>query len=856
MIMRCLVVLIGSICLASASCVVGAEAHCSLSILPGDFTLTGPSARQSLVVERLEDGKFVGECSDKLQFTSTNPQVVKIEDGIAIPAGNGEATIRATAGEQSASIKVTVRDADKQVVPSFRNQVQPILAAAGCSSGACHGAAAGKSGFKLSLRGYDDEGDYRIITRHALGRRVLPADPAHSLLLLKPTAAVPHKGGERIKVGSPEYSLLAEWIASGTPGPRDGDARIASIEFVPRQIIVRPGAQQRLLVLAHFSDGTTHDVTRWAKYTAGDTTVATVEEGGKVRVMGMGEGPITAWFLSRIATATITVPFEQVVSAVHESSAHRSSANALTAHDVSVHESAAQDSAGHESTALQPSAHDSASLETSGRNFIDKLVLEKLRSLNLPPSRHSTDSEFIRRAFLDTIGILPTADEAKKFLADEAPDKRDRLIESLLARPEFVDYWTYKWSDLLLVSSKKLKAPGMWAYYNWIREQVAANTHWDDLARKIVTASGSTLENGAANFYLLHDDPTRMSETVSQAFLGMSINCAKCHNHPMEKWTNNQYFAMANLFARVRTKNATGDGNFIVFAAPEGDLVQPLTGRPQPPTPLDGTPIAMEASADRRTHLVNWLVSRDNPYFSRAITNRVWANFMGVGLVESVDDMRKTNPATNEALLAALSNHLADEKFDLKALMRTILQSDTYQRSSQPLAGNAADRHFYSHYYPRRMMAEVLLDSLSEVTGAPTAFKDFPSGTRAIQLPDSNVDSYFLKAFGRPDRNITCECERTAMPSMAQVLHIANGDTINQKLQAKGNRLEKLLASSASDEMLVQEAYLSALARYPSDEEKSQMTAALRAAKPSEKREVLEDIYWGILSSNRFLFNQ
>jgi Protein of unknown function (DUF1553)/Protein of unknown function (DUF1549) len=452
--------------------------------------------------------------------------------------------------------------------------------------------------------------------------------------------------------------------------------------------------------------------------------------------------------------------------------------------------------------------------------------------------------------------VLPTPEEVRQFLADASTDKRDKLIESLLERPEFVDYWSYKWSDLLLVSSRKLKPAGMWSYYNWVREQVAQNTPWDEFARKVVTATGSTLENGAANFYLLHDDPTTMSETASVALLGMSINCAKCHNHPMEKWTNDQYYGMANLFARVRTKNAPGEGNFIVFSAAEGDLVQPLTGKPQAPTPLDGKTAPIEKPGERRGHVADWLVSRENPYFSRAITNRVWANFMGVGLVEAVDDMRKTNPASNEKLLDALANHLADQKFDLKALMREILRSETYQRSSEVLPGNKADRRFYSRYYPKRLMAEVLLDALSQATGAPTQFKDYGPGTRAIQLPDSNVESYFLKAFGRPDRVITCECERTLMPSMAQSLHISNGDTINEKLRAKGNRVEKLLAEKAPDEKIVEEAYLAALSRFPTGEEKRQLVAALSEAKdPAAKREVVEDLFWSVLSTNAFLFN-
>ncbi|HWE94533.1 MAG TPA: DUF1549 domain-containing protein [Tepidisphaeraceae bacterium] len=781
-----------------------------IAVLPGDFTLAGPVARQTLLVEILHDGHAAGEAQD-VTLTSSDPNVVKIHGKTAVPVGSGKATLTATSGDRTATASVSVTAFDKPFVPSFRNDIQPMLMAGGCSSGACHGAAAGKNGFKLSLRGYDDEGDWRTLTRHAMGRRIDTADPVRSLLLLKPTAAVPHKGGERIKPGSIEYNLLAEWIASGAPGPRADDPRIERIEIVPPTVTLTPGAQQQLVVLAHFNDGRVQDVTRWAKYTAADTSVATVDDAGKVKVAGRGEAPIVAWYLSRLTTATVSVPLETSDPALFASAPRR--------------------------------------------NFIDDLVLEKLKSLNMPPSPRSSDGEFLRRAYLDTIGVLPTSDEARAFLADSAPDKRDRLIESLLNRPEFVDYWAYRWSDLLLVSSRSLRPAGMRAYYAWVRQQVADNTPWDQFARRVVTATGSTLENGAANFYLLHDDPSKAAETVSVAFLGMSVNCAKCHNHPLEKWTNNQYYGFANLFSRVRTKNAAGDGNFVVFAATEGELIQPLTGKPQPPQPLDGQVFSFDDPADRRVHAADWLVSRDNPYFARAIVNRVWANYLGVGLVESVDDMRKTNPASNEALLNALSTYLADQKFDLKSLMRLILQSETYQRSSQPVGANSADKRFYSHYYTKRLMAEVALDALSQVTAIATPFNGYPAGTRAVQLPDSNVDSYFLKAFGRPDRTITCACERTEQPSVAQTLHIANGDTINRKLQAKGSRVEQWVTANAPDERIVEELYLSALSRLPTDEEKKRVLAALGQQQGQNRREVIEDLYWGVLSSNSFLFN-
>jgi hypothetical protein len=709
--------------------------------------------------------------------------------------------------------------------PSFRNEVQPILARFGCSSGACHGAAAGQGGFRLSLRGYDDDGDYISIVKSVQGRRINIDDPARSLFLLKSAKTIPHKGGERFKMESPEYALLADWIAHGAPGPKQDEARITRIEVAPKNAVLKPGQTQPIKVTAFFDDGSQQDVSRWAKYTAGNTAVATVDDFGVVKVTGHGEGTITAWYLSRLDIGTVTAPYAAPVAADRF-------------------------------TALQP------------RNFIDERVVEKLRELNLPPSERCTDEEFIRRAFIDTIGVLPQLEEVRTFLAETTPDKRDKLIESLLSRPEFVDYWAYKWSDLLLVNSDKLPVQPMWSYYQWIRRQVELNTPWDEMVRDLMTTTGSTLENGAGNFFILHDEPTRIAETTSVAFLGMSINCAKCHNHPMEKWTHDQYYAFANLFSRVRSKNGSVPDERVIFADTTGDLVQPLRGKPQPPTPLDGQAVPLASPEDRRAVLAKWLTAPENPYFSRAITNRVWKNFFSVALVESVDDLRMTNPASNEKLLSEAAGHLAKNGFDLKALMRAILQSETYQRSSLALEENKTDTRFYSRYYPRRLLAEVMLDAASQVTGVPTPFRmdkrnanrglgdSYPMGYRALQLPDSNTASYFLTSFGRPDRVQTCDCERTNEPSMAQALHIANGDTLNLKLAAKGNRLAQLLAKGMTDEQLAAEAYMTTVARTPTAKELAGIRKLLAEAKdPAEKRVALEDVFWSLMSSREFLFN-
>jgi hypothetical protein len=818
-----------SLCLGAltAGSAIAAE---SLVIIPQKFTLTGQSAHQLLVIEKLHDKQFVGQITNDISFVSSDPKVLKIENGVALPVTNGKATIAAKIGKRTAKAEVTVEKMDQPFEWNFRNQVQPVLAKSGCSTGPCHGALSGQNGFKLSLRGYDDDGDYTSLTHMAFGRRINFFDPGRSMILTKPTTTVPHKGGKRFDLNSPEYKVLSEWIASGAPGPKTNDTHIVGIEMLPAQVVLKPGDAQQLIVHARFTDGHLEDVTHWAKFTAANGTVTQVDDEGRVKVIGMGEGPVTAYYLSKIAIGTITVPFtNQIPNATFTKAPHR--------------------------------------------NFIDDMVLAKLRDLRIPPSPRCNDSEFIRRAFLDTTGILPTAEETRQFLADRSSGKRDALIEKLLQRSEFVDYWSHKWSDILLISSKvvsagqRLKAPSMWAYYNWVRKNVEANTPWDKFVRQIILAEGSTLENGAGNFYVLHDNPKDCAENVSLAFMGMSIQCAKCHNHPMEKWTNDQYYQFANLFSRVRTKAGQGgEGDNIVFVSSEGDLVQPRTGKPQTPAPLDGKSVPLSSPEDRRRAVADWLTSPENPNFTRAIVNRIWANFYGVGLVEAVDDLRSTNPASNEKLFAATAKYLIENKYDLKALMRTILQSETYQRSSVPLEMNKGDSRFYSRYYPRRLAAEVLLDSVSAVTDAPTLFKgefnrgaaapiNFPMGMRALQLPDSNIDSYFLKVFGKPEREKTCECERTSDPNVTQALHIANGDTINKKLEAKNNLITKQLEQKLPNDKIVDETYLRALCRLPSESEKQVILKTLDAAKESDRRQVLEDTYWAVLSSKEFLFN-
>ncbi|QEH35026.1 Bacterial Ig-like domain (group 2) [Aquisphaera giovannonii] len=810
----------------------GAE---GLEVLPTSFTLVTPQGRQRLIVHELERGEVGRQVASGVEWSSSDPGVAAVEGGLVTAVRDGEATITARAGGRTATAKVVVRGQGTPIARSFRNDVEPVLARLGCNAGACHGALAGKGGFRLSLRGYDPPSDYFNIVKQDRGRRVELSDPGRSLFLAKPSGAIAHKGGIRLAPDSPEYRALAEWIGAGSPPPSESDPRVAQVEVLPPRSVQRVGQAQQFLVRARYTDGREEDVTRLARWSSADESVCRVDDDGKAQVIGPGEGAIVAWYASKLAIARVTVPYEG-----------------------------------------KPAGPGEVADARKPRDFVDEHVDKQLARLNLPASPACSDAEFVRRAYVDTIGRVPTSDEARAFLADGSPGRRDALIDALLARPEFADYWTYKWSDVLMLNGTRLRPEALKAYYRWIRQQVAENRPWDEFVRAIVTATGESVEDGPTNFYALSQSPEDMTENVSQAFLGLSIGCARCHNHPLEKWTNDQYYGMASLFARVRAKGwggegRSGDGRRTVYVASSGELVQPRTGKPQPPAPLDAPPLAFDDPGDRRVVLARWLTAPENPYFARSIANRVWANFFGVGLVEKVDDMRASNPASNEALLAAAAAFVVDHKFDLKALMRVILRSNAYQRTSRPLPGNLADRRFYSRYYPRRMTAEVLHDAIVQVTGVPTRFDTvafpggdvqktdfYPLGTRAVQLYDAAVDSYFLQAFGRNPRRIVCECERSVEPTMVQVLHLSNGDTLNEKLHAKGGRPEALLRlrrEGMSSAALVDEIYLACLSRYPTEPERKGLLDLLPPPGAADEAAVVEDIFWGLMSGREFLFN-
>lgn len=801
-----------------------------IAILPSSVSITGPHYSQRLLVEGTFLDGHQEDLTSKATLAISNPDLGTLNnDHVFSPIADGQATITAALRDHRATAPLTVSAFSTANKWSFRNDVLPVMTKVGCNSGPCHGAAAGKNGFKLSLRGYDPIADYYALTHQALGRRTNRMQPARSLILLKPTATIPHGGGRRFSVESTEFDVISGWIAQGMPAPREADPRVTGIQVLPHEASLSTGAEQQLIVQAVYSDGHTSDVTHWAKFDSGDEGVATVDNDGHVTMHGYGEAPVTVWYQSHVAFSRLRIPFPNKIAGT-------------------------------------------VFLKSPRHNYIDDLVLNHLRVLHIPPSPQAADSEFIRRAYLDAAGILPSPAEVEKFLNDSSPDKRNRLIDDLIKRPEFVDYWTYKWSDLLLVSSNHLSNDEMWSYYRWIRQSVATDKPWNQFATEIITANGNTLENGAGNYWVIHRDPLDISENMAQAFMGINISCAHCHNHPLAKWTQKDYYGMANLFARVRLKTFSDSGfrpgvgvlfnNVTVYSAPTGEFMDDRLMIPLPPKPLDAVALATNAPGDTRAYFAKWLTSDQNPFFARNIVNRVWRNFMGRGLIEPVDDLRDTNPATNEELLDALVRDFVAHHYDVDYLIRTIMQSAAYQASSKPLKGNAGDDTYCSHFLIRRLPAEVLLDAFSQVTQTAEKFEGYPAGTRGLQLPDTAVKSYFLTAFGRPERQQTRESERSSVPTITQALHIINGETLNDKLRAPNSSIAMLMRLGFSDDQIIDYLYLASLSRHPSSAERTTLLRELDSAEHEKvrggddvRRAALIDMSWALLTGEEFMFD-
>lgn len=799
----------------------GASNAADYQIHPKTIQLLHANDRQQATLLEFAQGRCLADLTRSVEWTVSDPNVAYIDEtGVVRPIGDGDAMLSATISGETVNASIRVSGVREQRLWSFVNDVQPSLTKIGCNAGACHGSASGKNGFKLSLRGYDHDTDYNVISREAKGRRILLAEPENSLLLQKPVGDVPHGGGRLMRRESLDYLIIKEWIAQQAPGPDDNDKALVRISVFPDNARLSVGDELQLVVTAYFDDGSRKDVTHWTKFGATDDGVMVIDDEGLAEIKRPGSAALTVWYSGKVGFASVEVPYETDVDPAVFAQAER-------------------------------------------KNFIDEKILDKLKALNIPPSGMANDAAFVRRAYLDAIGVLPAVRETVSFLLDKDEDKRAKLIDSLLERSEYVDYWSYKWSDLMLVSTENSglnSREAVMAYYGFIRDSVERNLGWDRFVEAVLTAQGSTLENGAANFFVLHKETTALTETVSVAFMGLSITCARCHNHPMEKWTQDDYYGMANLLSRVRLKNGDRGGETFVRDGSSGDLIHPVYNKPLQPKPLDGEPIALN-EAGRRAALAKWMTSPDNPYFARAIINRVWKHFMGVGLVEPEDDLRLTNPPSNEALFAALEADFVENGYDVKRLIKTIMNSAAYQRSSQAVPGNESDERNYSRYVARRLPAEVILDAYSAVTQADTDFAGYPDGWRALQLPDSAVASQFLEAFGRPERKQTCSCERDATPTLAQALHVSNGDTLNHKLQHEDNMIDRFLESGLPLDDFIFDLYFTALCRAPSTQEADAIWSTMggqpgwRAMSAEEQRLALEDIAWALLSGKEFLFN-
>ncbi len=824
--------LLGSIIALAIVSVVGNVVHAentpvSLRVEPQQARLVGNLARLQLQVTGTDGRGRQFDLTRAASYSISAGSIASVsKTGAVVPLGSGTGKIRVRHDAGSVEIPITVVDVLPRARVSFVRDVIPILSRAGCNQGACHGGQFGKGGMKLSLFGFAPEQDYAPIVRDALRRRVSVIKPDDSLILHKALLDIGHGGGRRFRRGSYDHQVLTAWLTAGVPAPKEDEPTVVDLALSPRERTYRVDQGQQLRVVAHYSDNTTRDVTRAARYDALNEGVATVTGGGYITAVGKGQAVVMVRYEGQAKVSQVLSPFKENV-----------------------------DLAG-----FQPN------------NFIDEHVKTRWKRLGVHPSGLCSDAEFIRRAFLDSIGTLPSAERVEAFLESDKPDKRNELVDELLGLTgdpkrdlhvgEWSAYWALKWGDLLRNNRKQTGVGGMWSLSNWIRRSLRENMPVDQFVREIITAQGSTLQNGPANFYRIARKPTDLAESTAQVFLGVRIQCARCHHHPYEVYSQSDYYGLAAFFTRVGIKNNSKfdqlGGDSIVILRSSGSIAHPRLGKTMAPTPLSGKPIDTKGVRDLRRPLADWLTAKENKLFSRSIVNRIWSYYMASGLVEPVDDMRATNPASNPELLDALANHLVEIKFDLRQLMRTIMRSRVYQLSSTVLPENAGDRRFYLHYNIKRLPAEVLLDAIDTACGTHEPFGGVPLGTRAIELPDPNFESYFLDTLGRPQRAIACECERTAEPNLAQVLHIANGELLSRKLADKTGRISQLvknknLAEGDAAKHVIEHLYLVTYSRSPTSDELLECQKIItRAPKP---REGLEDLLWALLNSREFLFN-
>jgi mono/diheme cytochrome c family protein len=701
--------------------------------------------------------------------------------------------------------------------PSFVRDVLPALAKAGCMSGSCHAKAEGQNGFKLSVFSYDPKSDYAEIVKEARGRRVFPAAPSESLLLLKPTASVEHGGGERFEAGSETYKLLVDWIRGGMIYQHTNEPALLSISVEPRERAYRKKATQQLRVQARYADGSKRDVTALADFVANEKEIAQVSDDGVVRVGTLsGESVIVARYMGFVDASRVTIPTDRTLP--------------------------------NERYAKLPV-----------NDFIDEMAYAQFRKLGLFPSELCSDSEFLRRSSLDTIGVLPTPEEARAFLANTSSDKRARWIEHLLAHPAYGDYWANKWADLLRPNPDRAGVKSIYVLDQWLREQFRNNKPYDQFVREILLVEGSNHRDGAAVIYRDRREPTELTTSFSQLFLGTRMECAKCHHHPNEKWSQSDFYQFAAFFGPVKQKGTglsppISGGAETFYFAPGRAVMHPVTDEVMSPRPPDGPLVNVSTNIDPRRALADWLTNPKNPFFARAAVNRIWASFFGRGFVQPVDDFRVSNPASNELLLNALAADFVKHNYDLKDLMRTILSSRLYQLSSIPNEFNSTDTKNFSRSYRRRLPAEVLLDAVTDVTDVPDEFTGCPPGTRAIQTWSYKVKSQFMDAFGRPNSSSDCPCERDARTSVVQSLHMMNSRALQSKLSSTEGRARKLADSKMSPEEIVTELYLTTFSRLPAEDE-LKTAAAAYVVPETTRRTATEDVLWALVNSAEFVFN-
>jgi hypothetical protein len=709
-----------------------------------------------------------------------------------------------------------VIDGARLLPVTFERDVVPILTRAGCNAGACHGKARGQNGFALSLLSYDADFDYHAIVNEARGRRVFTAAPEFSLLLRKPSGQMPHGGGKRLDTGSPDYDVLRRWVAAGLPRTPADVPKLSCIAVEPNERILDANNAQQLLVTAHYSDGSARDVTHLATFQSNESPIAAVNADGLIQAGPLpGEAAVMARFMEKFAVCNVSIPLAGDVPA--------------------------------ELYARLPRNH-----------FIDGHVWDKLQRLGITPSEPANDAVFLRRAYLDVLGRLPAPAEVRAFLADKAADKRAKLVDRLLERPEYADYWANKWADLLRPNPYRV---GIKAVYNldaWLRDAFRKNKPYDQFVRELLTAKGSTFRNGAAVLFRDRREPDEITTIVSQLFLGVRLDCARCHHHPFEVWGQDDFYSLAAYFARIGRKGTglsppISGGEEIIVTGNRGEVRHPVTGQVLAPRPLGGAPATIDEDHDPRAALAEWITSDDNPYFARVLVNRVWADLMGRGLVEPVDDLRATNPPSNGPLLDALAAEFRKQRYDLKKLLRTIMTSHVYGLSSAPSKRNLADTRNYSRHYRQRLRAEVLLDAVSDLTQVPETFAAAPPGSRAMELWTVRTQSIFLDSFGRPDLNQDPPCERSSDTTVVQALHLMNAPNLHRKVTADAGRAAALAKSAKMPPEIIEELYLLVYGRLPAAEEKADCVK-LFEDKSVTRRQATEDLLWALLNTPEFIF--